>query len=295
MKIGQLRDGTRSWLDVEATSLNVLGRLAPRFKLILTMRTPTERIKTVLKVVQVDLLWNNELLGSGIILEEAFSQFDSPRAVEIPTTRRFIQEVTDRTGPQPDIAFQVRFNGSAEVTWQPGENDQRFVGDPDPGEPKTIQVTAGQNTMHFSIPRSDWFSRVVAGLGEVDYLPLELFVPRSPAGDSWRQSIGHLDSAEKAYALGDDPSVFVHLRGALDALPGAKQHIFDSLPEPKRTEVDKLATALGQFLHKGRHVSGQGADQGTFPVDHIDAGFALNMMKVLLSYTSRTLEAAVKA
>jgi hypothetical protein len=207
-------------------------------------------------------------------------------------SRRLIQEVTDRTGQQSQIGFQVRFNGSAEVTWQPNEEDPGFVGGVLPDVPTTIQVNGGQNTMNFSVPRSDWFSKVVAGLGEVDYIPLELFVPRGVGDHAWRKTLGHLGSAEKAYALGDDPSVFNHLRGAWDALPGAKLSIFDALAEPKRGEVDTLAKSLAGYLHAGRHISEQGADPGGFPVDHIDAGFALNMMKVLLSYTARTLEAA---
>jgi hypothetical protein len=55
--------------------------------------------------------------------------------------------------------------------------------------------------------------------------------------------------------------------------------------------MNKLTTALSAYLHSGRHVTTGGEQAGTFPVDHIDAGFALNLMQVLLSYTSRALAA----
>lgn len=293
MKIGQLRSGNRSWLDVEVTGLNIQGRLAPRLYLSFSMRTPTERIRTTLKVVQVDLMWNDELLGSGTIIEESFGEHDRPCHVELPTSRRLIQDVTDRLATQTAIGFQVRFKGSAEVIWEPGENDQRFVGEPAPGVPTVVRLEMSQNHSPFSISRSDWYTRVVSRLGDTDYIPLELLIPRGATGNDWRAVVQNLQNAERAFALGDDPSVFNHLRGALDAMPGAKLNIFDALDGPKRTEVNKLVTALGQFLHTGRHVaSEQGDGQGSFPVDHVDAGFALNLLKVLLSYTSRALEVA---
>lgn len=122
-----------------------------------------------------------------------------------------------------------------------------------------------------------------------DFVYLEVAVPRDRTGGDWRNALTHVTNAEKAFALGDDAAVFRHLRGALDALPGAKQHIFDALPEPKRERINSLARDVGQFLHLGRHVSDAGKEAGVFPVDHLDAEYALAQMRVLMSYASRLL------
>lgn len=233
-------------------------------------------------------MWSDELVGSGLWIEDSFREHDAHRQLELPTSRRLLQEITDRLGTSSNVGFQLRFTGSAEVVFAPGTTIQRMVGDPEPGQPMLVSFNE-QNVVPFSIPRTEWFDSVVAKLGDSDYVPLELLVPRGAVGDVWRTALGHVAKAKRAYTLGDDPAVFGHLRAALDAAPGAKQHIFDVMAEPKRTEVDALVTALGRFLHAGRHVD---ADTGEFPVDHIDAGFALNLMDILLSYASRALEAA---
>ncbi len=46
---------------------------------------------------------------------------------------------------------------------------------------------------------------------------------------------------------------------------------------------------MTNYLNHGRHVSKIGEDTGEFPVDHLDAGFALSTAKVVLSYLSRIL------
>lgn len=289
MKQGHLRDGTRSWLDVEILGLRGLGRLSPRFELRLAASAPSAGITTTLKVVRVELFWSEELLGYGLLIEDTFSAHDSRRELELPTSRRLVQEITNRLGTSSTVAFQVRFSGSGVVTVAPGTSATASGGGSETGQPVPVVFGPDENTMNFSVPRTAWFDDVVAKLGDSDYIPLELLVPRCALGKPWRKALSHVANAKRAYALGDDPAVFGHLRGALDSVPGAKQEIFDVLPEPKRTEVDALVTALGKFLHAGRHV-----DQATggFPVDHIDAGFALNLMDVLLSYASRALEAA---
>ncbi len=289
MKQGHLRDGTRSWLDVEILGLRGLGRLSPRLDLRLAACTPSAGITTTLKVVRAELFWNEELIGCGLLLEDTFHDRDSQRQLELPTTRRLVQEITNHLGTSSSVSFQVRFSGSAIVTVAPDSVATASGGGSEAGQPVPVVFAPDNNTMNFSLPRTAWFDDVVGKLGDSDYIPLELLVPRSALGEPWRKALSHVTNAKRAHALGDDPAVFGHLRGALDSVPGAKQEIFDALPEPKRTEVDALVTALGKFLHAGRHI-----DQATggFPVDHIDAGFALNLMDVLLSYASRALEAA---
>jgi hypothetical protein len=147
------------------------------------------------------------------------------------------------------------------------------------GTPTSVQIS-----------RSAWFEQVLSPTRAEDYVYLEVAIPRGDTAAAWRNTLTHLTSAEKAFAIGDDAAVFGHLRAAFDALPGAKQHIFDSLPQPKRGVVDKLSREIGEFLHLGRHVAAPGdADPGAFPVDHIDAEYAIAQMKLLLSYASRIL------
>jgi hypothetical protein len=43
--------------------------------------------------------------------------------------------------------------------------------------------------------------------------------------------------AKNAYAMHDDPAVFLYSRGAIDALPGAKQKIFATLDQPRRAAI----------------------------------------------------------
>jgi len=53
--------------------------------------------------------------------------------------------------------------------------------------------------------------------------------------------------------------------------------------------LDELLKKVGEFLHAGRHVSTEGTEQGTFAVDHLDAAFAIDLMRVLLSHLSLML------
>lgn len=254
------------------------------------MTTLEAGVKIQLDLVQVDLLWNNELLGSGLIIDESFGHQQRHFNIELPTTRRLVQQVTDGLGTTTSIQFKVRLRGSGSVTVPPGSNAgaPSMVGDPQSGQPIHAHFTS-QNDFGYPVPRSEWYEKVVSSLGDGDYLALDVLVPRGATGAPWQAALKHIEDARRAYTNGDDPAVFLHLRGAFDAIPGAKQKIFDSLDEPKRTEVNALVGALSGFLHSGRHVA---EEDGTFPVDHIDAGLALNLMTVLVSYTSRALEAA---
>jgi hypothetical protein len=126
------------------------------------------------------------------------------------------------------------------------------------------------------------------------YRYLEVALPRSddPLHQEWANSLSHLDEAERAYAAGDDVAVFSRLRASLDALPGAKKAILDGIADDeKRQRLDELLKRAGEFLHSGRHVSSTGSTAGTFPVDHMDAAFALDLMRVMLSHLSLMLSA----
>ena len=73
----------------------------------------------------------------------------------------------------------------------------------------------------------------------MEYLEVHLPPVVSPASDGWRQALANFHAAERSYVIGDDAAVFNHLRGAFDALPGAKQHVVDAVTnETKRKALD---------------------------------------------------------
>lgn len=161
----------------------------------------------------------------------------------------------------------------------------------DPVEDRAVFQSFGQANqalLIFEIARSDWFKRVLEPIGTVEYLSSEIVLPR---GDpSLRAAVARLRDAESAFANHDDPSVFLHCRGALDALPGAKQEIFATLADRSEAKVlDRLTLGVGDYLHRGRHVAEEGEQDGEFPVDHDDARFALNLTKLLVAHISRVL------
>lgn len=155
----------------------------------------------------------------------------------------------------------------------------------------TSTCRTSSTSTHLRVDRSAWFSQILEPIRQEEYVYLEVAIPEGEAGRAWQAALGNLRAAEKAYALGDDAAVFQQLRGVIDALPGAPKHIVDALPEPRRTEVDTLLLAVGNYLHYGRHVAKAGDDAGTFPVNHQDADFALSTMRVVVSYLSRALAA----
>lgn len=102
--------------------------------------------------------------------------------------------------------------------------------------------------------------------------------------------MSQIAEAERAYASGNDPAVFLHCRAAIDALPGAKQEVFASLSDKQEADaLNNLMLQAGRYFHLGRHVATEGEGQGTFPVDHRDARFALNLVKLLIAHTSQVL------
>ncbi|WP_298346389.1 hypothetical protein [Ferrimicrobium sp.] len=164
--------------------------------------------------------------------------------------------------------------------------------DPQPGEVREFLFDHGNGTI--TIERTEWYQRVLSATRSEEYRFLELALPRSDRelAQEWDKAVYHLQNAEGSYASGDDAATFSHLRGALDALPGAKQAICDSIADVgKRRAVDDLLKQLGSYLHLGRHVSESGPAIGSFPVDHLDAAFAIDLMRTTLSHLSLMLSA----
>lgn len=277
-------------IQVEMGSIGAHGRLNPVLQLWASFRT-TEGWTADLLVLRLRLMCRNELVGEGWIFgTPVTSSSDRTEVLEIPTTHRMIQYLSDTLGTATALDLELRWSGMARITMNP-DAARRFATDPEPGGSNEHQIhDAGP--MNFQITRSDWYSKVLSPIRQEDYIYLEIAVPRGTTASNWRNSLTLLTKAEEAYAKGDDASAFLHLRGIIDTLPGAKKHIFDTLPEPKRSKIDDLLRSYGDYLHAGRHVAATGTLEGTFPVDHLDTAFAIAACKILLSYASLTLAAA---
>lgn len=289
VKLGSLISGTRTWAQVELDSVTASGLINPQLVLSFTLRTPLERIVTELAQLRLTVMCGNEVLGQGLFLGDTVRYFDTACQAVVPVSRRSLEFVTARLGRESHLGLELLWDGQIAVTWSPTEGDNRQSHEPEPGERTLIHLKPAGNRHSASVARSDWYAQVLKPTGGTDYLALEIAVPLGDAAQDWRTVMRHVDSAERSYATGDDSAVFNYLRGAFDALPGAKQHVFDSLPEPKRAAVNELVTSLTKYLHRGRHVSADASEPGDFPVDHQDAAFAINLMRVLLSYTSLVL------
>ena len=289
MNIGSLKDGSWDWVDVDCEQVTAAGSLTPRIVLGLRLKPANGVAQAVLQMVQCELWWNEELIGSNLIFNKDVVQSGGYHQLPIATTPRHVQAITSQLGNQDQVPLQLRCRGVMVVSRIQHEGGQ-IVGGSNFAEPTVVSIS-DTYPLVLQIPRSDWYSNIVARLDASTIMFLEIAVPLGDVGADWQNVLLNFTKAQKAFALGDDPSVFNHLRGSFDALPGAKKSIFDSLPDGKREEVNKLTTALSAYLHSGRHVTAAGEQAGTFPVDHLDAGFALNLMQVLLSYISRALAA----
>jgi hypothetical protein len=292
MKVGDLTYRTRSWVSVTVQSVAARGRLNPRLVLGLELTTPTDRVDAELRDVRLQVVFDGEVLGEGRLIGERAARYGASCTVDVPVDRRTLDFVTSRLGRGASVGLRLLWYGLLRVRWEPNESDGRRAGDPEPGVWTDAHLPVGQHDHPLTIARSDWYAQVLQPIGGEDYVHLEVAVPRGEEAAAWRQALAHLDDAEKAYALGDDPAVFQYLRALFEALPGAPKNVFDVLPEPKRQELDQLVHSFVDYLHHGRHVSKVGASAGAFPVDHQDAAFVLAMAQVVLSHTSQALAAA---
>ncbi|HUD05480.1 MAG TPA: hypothetical protein VMR18_00965 [Candidatus Saccharimonadales bacterium] len=287
-----LTTGSRIQVNLDLQSVGVLGKVSPRLLLVMHAETPNERTQVEFHDVRARVTYENELLGETRVAGVRIDSHGTSVSLEVPTSHRMLSFVVDRLGPNTAVALNIEWDGILKVLWEPNETDVRFQGEIEPGDWREVGIDGPNHKQYVAIPRSDWYVHVVGQLGLTDILFSEIAVPKGPLGDQWRAANALLQKAEQAYTVGDDPAVFLHLRGAFDALPGAKKAIYDGLPEPQRKYVDDLAKALATFLHAGRHVGELAAGQAGFPVDHVDARFAMNLLRVLLSYTSSALAAA---
>jgi hypothetical protein len=292
-----VKESGRCWATLELQSVSAVGRLQPRLQLYLSGRA-AEHSRVVLKNVWLRLEHRKELVGEGRISMAEMGHNANGISFEVPTSQRLLRWVTDSLAPTSTwVQFDAALSGVA-TFWMdpsapPGTIRQRFTNDPPEGEWRDFQVSSTSRQL-LQVERTQWFEMVLKPTRTEDYRYLEIALPRSDAAlaQDWAKAVENLDKAERAYASGDDAAAFLYLRGSLDALPGAKKAIVATIGnERKRDRLDAILTEAGKFLHEGRHVAMNGEQAGSFPVDHLDAAFALDLMRVLLSHFSLMLAA----
>ncbi|MHB8296630.1 MAG: hypothetical protein ACYDH5_18870 [Acidimicrobiales bacterium] len=287
--------GGRAWATLELRSIGGLGRLNPRLQMYFTARSASYT-QVVLEDMTLRLEYHQELIGESRVTGVHVLYVQSQVTFEVVTSQRLLRHIT--AGVQPTatvVQFDARLSGLALVSLDQNYPTSSGFGvlatDPGPGESKRLTVSNGMPST-LQVPRAEWYERVLAQTRNEQYRYLEIALPKDDRalGAEWTSAVNHLVQAEQAYATGDDPAVFLYLRAALDSLPGAKQNILDAIGDiNKRQDLDALLNKAGKFLHDGRHVAADGTQLGTFPVDHLDAAFAMDLMRVLLSHLSLML------
>lgn len=290
-------DGGRSWARLDLHSISGTGRLNPRLLLSWIARLPVPYSKVALADVTLRLEHRQELLGEGRVVEHSLSD-EAQVTFEVVTSPRLLRYITDALVPSAAaVQLEATLHGWARCSLDPGtplaQGRPTVPGDPEPGEWTGLNVSHSYPSP-LQIARSEWYERVLAPTRNEQYRYLEMALPQDDKmmAAEWARAVENLDKAERAYAAGDDPAVFLHLRGAHDALLGAKQNILDGIQDKgKRSTLDALLKQASEFLHKGRHVATDGTQEGSFPVDHLDAAFALDLIRVLLAHLSLMLGA----
>jgi hypothetical protein len=99
------------------------------------------------------------------------------------------------------------------------------------------------------VPRGEWFERVIEPIGSHEYLLTEIPLLKGGVGVQLAKSYRQLQEAERHWVTGNDPSVFFHCKGAIEALPGWPKQIFDSLVDRTKAEyLDKLVHSAKRLL-----------------------------------------------
>ncbi len=295
----EIQDSGRTYAKLELTDVSAAGRLNPRVCLSFVARTvPYWQVELTDVIFQ--LQHKKELIGEGHLMCMGPLRDNGSLQVEFVIPQRFLRFITENLAvTESYLTFEAELKGRGRFLRDPQSPENYSynfrVDDPPLGEWRDCALWATANaSAGIKIPRADWYQKILAPTRNERYIYLEVALPQEDKAlaQEWQNTIEHFRSAEKAFALGDDITVFVYLRGALDAMPGAKTRILEGIRnESKRNVLDSLLKATGNQLHGGRHVVMEGSEAGTFPVNRLDAAFAMDLMRVLLSHLSLILSA----
>jgi hypothetical protein len=281
-------DGPNTYLRLAARGVRGEGKLLPRLVFDVETRTPRERMQTHIQHLHARLLIAGQVAGTGSASGILVGPYGNSASIEIPISPHALDFAEAQvTGDR--LVLALAFSG---VLWSKDDNTDRsqFASRPSPGEWTAVAFGSSVTSLDFEIARSDWYSRIREPLGTLRYLFVE--VPLPSARHPLHKAAERLRDAEQALTAGDEPGVFLHCRGAVDALPGSPKNIFDELSDPREAAaLDAIVKSAGAYLHRGRHVDRSGTQQGDFPVTGRDARFALNLTKVLISHVSSVITA----
>jgi hypothetical protein len=272
-----LSEGAYGRLRLTIENLRGIGTVTPRLEFSGNVRTLQADAKATVLWLEARLLLGTELLGSGAMTQAGLTivPTEMPVSFQIHLSHAAITFI-ERQFRSPRLALTLQFAG---MLWfeDGGANTPtpRFWG-PEPSATDLL----------FPVPRSDWVSLVLEPLGTAGWVLLDFEMPEIPEVSAWRKAVAHVNDAERAYRLGQDPAVFSACAAAFESLGDPKALVATVDDSVKRARLDELVRQLHQFLHSGRHVSNDAASPsiGQFPVDHQDAMAALAMTKVLVSY-----------
>jgi hypothetical protein len=282
-----LGQGSTQWVLLDADRVTGQGQVAPRLCFQMRARTPREQMDVGIHLMHAELRTGVECLGHGFVTGIPLSHGERYITLEVPVSRQALDHL-EAIAPEDRIDLELKLTGWLHAR-DNNEDGPRFTSSPQPGEWVFQSFgEANQALLPFQVARSDWFTHVLQPIGTVEYISTEIVLP---SGDPLlRAAVNQIREAENAYSMHNDPAVFLHCRGAIDALPGAKQDIFAGLGDRDEAKLlDSLTREAGQYLHHGRHIATDGAEQGDFPVTHQDARFALNLTKLLIAHISHVL------
>ena len=275
----------RSFVLIEATdSVQGVGEVFPRVQFELRLRTNREKVQAEIHYLRLRVKFGNELLGEGTSSGDFIGPYDNRIRIEVPVTRTALGYVTEHLRAER-LDLTLSLQGWMRIKYEVEEGQTGY--NQTPGEWWFHAFGAnggGMADINLQIARGDWFKRVLEPLGSHEYLLSEVPLLKGGAGIQLQASLNHIKEAERHFAEGNDPSVFFHCKGMIEALPGWPKEIFSALPDKNKAKhLDGIVHSAKLYYDHGRHIAQDGDQEGDFPVNHREALFALNMGKTLLA------------
>jgi hypothetical protein len=272
-----------AFVVAEATDqIQAIGTVHPRILFELRLRTPNERVKAEIHHLRLQVKFAGEVLGEGTSAGDFVDSHDRRIRIEVPISRTALGFVGERlTSDRLDLTLSLQ--GWMRIRYEAVEGEPTYNEPPGEWWFTTFGVM-GMAEILLQIARGDWFKRVLEPLGSYEYLLTELPILKASPTTALLASRRQLQEAERHFAEGNDPAVFQHCKGMIEALPGWPKDIFSGMTDASKAKrLDAMVHAAKQYFDHGRHIAQDGAQEGDFPVNHREALFALNMAKVLLA------------
>lgn len=278
-----LTSGNRIWLNIAYDAIGAEGTLLPCIALRLEFRSTGEGVEVELHRLTSTLWFEQERISIAGAPALRVGALPSVATLIFPVSDRILSSITDRVRGD-EVAFRLDIEGLLRGRWDP---ERALTVQSEFPDGQWGFFIPSPTRLAFSVPRSEWFSKVLGPLTTTRFVGLEIGLPKVE-GTAFVAALDRLRDAEESYARGDDAAVFAHCRGAIEGLPGYPHDIVNAISNvKKRNATDALIKEAGQYLQLGRHVSREGSDAGEFPVDHRDALLALNVTRLVVAHLAR--------